>query len=182
MKKSLFPKPRFGILRRLAQAQAGASAIEFAFVAPVLITFTFGILEFALAMGDYLRASEALRAATRVAAIQPAIADLSSLDETPATCSNSGSVSCSGFSINNAGSFSAILTEAQRILPDITASQLSVTYSSSGAGYSTTADGTAPMVTVRLSNYEHDLILQGLIPGVNTISFPDFSTSRIINY
>lgn len=175
MKKCLF-------LRTLFRAQAGASAIEFAFVAPVLILFTFGILEFALAMGDYLRASEALRAAARVAAIQPAIADLSGLDGTPATCSNSGSVSCSGFSVDSASSFSAILSEAQRILPDISASQLSVTYSSSGVGFSTTASGTAPMVTVRLSNYEHDLILQNLIPGVSTIAFPDFATSRIISY
>lgn len=182
MKKCLFPSCRHKILGALARAQAGASAIEFAFVAPILILFTFGILEFALAMGDYLRASEALRAAARIAAIQPAIADLSSLDDTPATCSGGGSVSCSGFSINNAASFNAILAEAQRILPTITASHLSVTYSSSGVGFSATAGGTAPIVTVQLSNYEHDLILRNLIPGVTSITFPDFSTSRLISY
>lgn len=183
MKKYLFHKLLKGqLLHPFWQTQNGNSTIEFAVLAPVLMLFTFGILEFALAMSDYLRASEALRAATRVAAIQPAIADLDTLDDAAVICSNGGSISCGGYSINSANSFDAIFAEAQRILPDITEDQLSVTYSSSGVGISTTAGGTAPLVTVRLSNYEHELIAQNLIPGVTAISFPDFATSRLISY
>lgn len=175
MKKFLYHK--------LWRQEEGATAVEFAMLAPALILFTFGILEFTIGLGAYLQASEAVRAAARVAAIQPAIADLGGLEEgATASCTSQANLSCGAYTVNNAGSYDAVLTEAQRVLSDITAQQLSVSYSSSGMGFSTTAAGTAPLVTVRLNGYEHNLVLQNLIPGVSAITFPDFATSRMIAY
>lgn len=175
MKKSLYHK--------LRQRQDGATAVEFAMLAPALILFTFGILEFTIGLGVYLQASEAIRAAARVAAIQPAIPDLSGLEEdATANCIRDARLSCGAYAVDNAGSYDAVLAEAQRVLSSITAQQLSVSYSSSGVGFSTTAAGTAPLVTVRLNGYEHNLVLQNLIPGVSAITFPDFATSRMISY
>lgn len=169
-------------LLSIGKGQSGASAIEFAVLAPVLMLFTFGILEFTLAFCTYIRAGEALRSAARIAAIQPAIADLSTLDEIPAVCSSGANISCGTYSVSNPASYNAILAEAQRILSDIDAGQLSVSYSSSGAGFSTTAGGSTPLVTVQLSDYQYELILKNLIPGVSSITFPSFTTSRLISY
>lgn len=182
MKKYLANKPYKPAFTRLLRDTAGVSSVELAIMLPLLVLFTFGILEFALAMGAYLQINEATRAAARTAVIQPAVADLSSLDSTPATCTSSGSsVSCGSYSVASSAAYSAILAEVQRVRPDITAEQLEVSYSASGTGYSSTADGTAPLVTIRIIGYEHSLILQNLV-GISTIAFPDFATSRIKNY
>lgn len=182
MKKCSANKACKSTLLRLLQDETGVSAVELAIMLPLLVLFTFGILEFALAMGAYLQINEATRAAARTAVIQPAVADLSSLDSTPANCtSNGSSVNCGSYSVASSSAYSAILAEAQRVRPDITAEQLQVSYSSSGTGHSSTADGSAPLVTIRIIGYEHELLLQGLV-GISTIAFPDFATSRIKNY
>lgn len=192
MKKYSFPEQphRCDSLRRfivhtircLHHAQNGAAAIEYAILAPVLMLLTFGILEMTLLFSSYLRAGEALRFATRTAATSAAIADLSSLDQTPIICTGGNSVSCSGASVNNAGGFDNMVAAAQQVLPDIQADQLTVEYTSSGVGFSQTASGTAPVITVKLVGYQHTLLLRNLIPNLTTVDFPDFTTSRMTQF
>jgi Flp pilus assembly protein TadG len=171
------------LAKQLRIDETGASAVELAIMLPVLMLFSFSILEFSVAIGRYLQVNEAARSGARVAAIQPAIANLDSLQAVPAVCSgSSSSVSCNGYSVNSSSSFSAVVAEIQRIVPDISSDQVEVSYSSSGTGFSTTADGSAPLVTVRIIGYEHQLLLQNLTPGINSIQFPDFATSRITSY
>jgi Flp pilus assembly protein TadG len=62
--------PRLGVaLRALAFREEGATAVEFAIVAPVLMTLLFGIMDFGRALWTYNIAVSALREAGRVAAV-----------------------------------------------------------------------------------------------------------------
>ncbi len=59
-----------GVLRRLCRGavgdEGGASAVEFAIVAPVLCTLLFGTIQFSLTLNNYMEVTDGVRAASRV--------------------------------------------------------------------------------------------------------------------
>lgn len=58
------------MLRRLARAERGAAAVEFAVILPVLIAITFGIVQFGFAFSVYNTMLNASREAARAMAVE----------------------------------------------------------------------------------------------------------------
>ena len=169
-------------IRRFARCRRGVTAIEFGLIAPALILFTFGLMEFSLVLFDMHRLGNAARAAARAAAIVQPVAALTSLKTTPVVCTSAGSVSCSGGAVASSASFTSILTAAQGTSPSLTASNLRVTYRDSGA---VTSAGTLPLVTPAITVELTDLVkqsffLKSVLPsGLSTYTLPSFSSTVI---
>jgi hypothetical protein len=74
-------------MQRLARVRAdrakerGATLVEFALIAPVLMLLVFGIIEFGFAFNDYLEVRSAAREGARLAAVN---------NNCPAPCASSG--------------------------------------------------------------------------------------------
>lgn len=160
----------------------GESLIGFAFVAPLLMLLSLGILEFGLLVFDYQRAGEATRRAARLAAISDPIANVSGFAAGSAVqcIASGGGVSCAGAAAANPGVFNAIVSDVQAILPAITAANLVIRYSDSGIGDPATPGGIVPLVTVRLSGVQHPFFLLGGFPGLpSAITYPPFVTNQL---
>src|SRR3972149_11223905 len=68
-RSDMFSKLRFTkVIPKLAQTN-GASSVEFALIAPLLIMLIFAIFEFAIVYGDYLAIPHAAREGARLAAV-----------------------------------------------------------------------------------------------------------------
>src|SRR3989304_8609530 len=68
-RSDMFSKLRFTkVIPKLAQTN-GASSVEFALIAPLLIMLIFAIFEFAIVYGDYLAITHAAREGARLAAV-----------------------------------------------------------------------------------------------------------------
>lgn len=57
--------------QRQSDQERGAAAVEFALIFPLVLLLTFGIIEFALLLRDYVGATNAVRDAVRVASAAP---------------------------------------------------------------------------------------------------------------
>ncbi len=56
-------------MKRSLRGESGASTVEFALIVPLLIMLIFGVVEFAVAFGDYLAVTHAAREGARLAAV-----------------------------------------------------------------------------------------------------------------
>lgn len=56
-------------MNRSLRNERGASTVEFALIVPLLIMLIFGVVEFAVAFGDYLAVTHAAREGARLAAV-----------------------------------------------------------------------------------------------------------------
>ena len=148
-------------------ARDGATAVEFAFILPILFVFTLGIIEMALIFFDYHRAGEAMRAAVRAFEIDPAITSYANL---PMTCP--GGADC------DAGRINTVIADIQATFPQLAAANLKIDYTDSNIGI---PGVDTPLITVSIVNLQHDfLLLSTLIPGVpDSFPFSDFSTTRM---
>ena len=166
---------------RLARDRRGVEAIEFAFIGPVLLMLTLGVLEISIAMFQYHRASEATRTGARVAVIQSPITAVDDLKNTSITCTGAGgAVTCVGAAVTSAASFTAVLAAMQVSLPDLISSNVVVSYAPSTVFADDTTGLVTPLVTVRIVNYTYDLIVLNYVPGVpDTITFPPFATTLL---
>ena len=181
----------------------GAVAVEFAFLFPIALVFTFGLIEFSLILFDFHRLSEATRRGARAAIIQPSVADLSGMTPTSTTiitCSGdattgpSFTVSCSGGSTSsNANTiFATIMADMQGIKSDLMGDNVTISYAATGVSTGTSGLVT-PMVTVSITGFQYTyytltlvddlLALSGtsgdVLGGTTTMTFPDFATSRV---
>ena len=176
----------------------GAVAVEFAFLFPIALVFTFGLIEFALILFDFHRLSEATRRGARAAIIQSAVADLTGLTTTTITCTGTGvvtsdyGVSCST-SVDDAAAFQTIIQDMQGIKPNLTGSNVTITYTDTGVtGGASTPGLMTPMVTVQVVGFQYSYFVlnlvddllslsgaSGNISAATTFSFPDFATSRV---
>ena len=185
MSKHTSATERGRFLRRFFRRDDGAVAIEFAFIVPVLILFTVGVLEFGLILFDYHRAGEATRRASRLTLIQTPLAELDTLRTTdPAvncTAASGPIVTCNVTEDSDANTnFGAMLTAMQAIFPDIAATNVLVGYVASGIDDAGNPEVVTALVTVSLTGVSHTFVALGIVPGVpSSITLPAFSTSAL---
>ncbi len=184
MSKHTSATERGRFLRRFFRRDDGAVAIEFAFIVPVLILFTVGILEFGLILFDYHRAGEATRRASRLALIQAPLATLDTLRTTDLSCtaSSGGSVSCTDNTDNGTSdaNFAAMIATMQAIFADIGNTNVQVGYAASGIDDADNAEVVTALVTVSLTGVSHTFVALGIVPGVpSSMTLPTFSTSAL---
>lgn len=173
---------RRGILRRFTRSTGGTAAIEFAFILPIVLLLTVGLLEFAVVLFDYHRAGEATRRAIRQALINPPIATLDNIATTDIVCDGGGSIVCTGGTVESTAdaTFSTILSAMQAIFPDIQSANVRITYSASGLDGPLTPGIVTPIVTISVRNLTHAYIVLGIIPGMpSSMTFPSFTTSAL---
>ena len=171
-------------LGRLFGATEGAALVEFGLILPVLLLTTFGAIEFTLAMFDYHQLGEAARRGARVAIINPPVAKLDNLPTLGTiTCSKATStVSCgSGVTMLNAANFTSVVSAIQEMAPSVKASNVVITYRWSEIGDLSTPGGIKPLVTVQLSNVNHQFAMLSFVPSLDHIVLPSFSTSVVAN-
>lgn len=168
-------------LRRLWRDERGVEAIEFIFVAPVLLILTIGTLEMGLVLFEYHLAGEATRRGARVAVIEEPIASMEDLKSTAVTCDgSSASVTCTGATVEDSASFTAVYDAMHAILPGLARTSVRVAYAPSTVASDTTEGIVTPLVTVQIVNYVHEFSVLGFIPGVPTsITLPSFATTLI---
>lgn len=173
-----------GMLRRLLRDSGGNALVEFGLILPTLLLVTFGAIEFTITMFDYHRLGEAARRGAREAIMTAPVAKLETLEATGTiTCTNTGSISCGAATKHSTASanFNAILAAIQEIAPGVTASNVTISYTWSGIGDLTTPGGIKPVVTVELTNVTHEFTLLSIIPALDHIVLPSFTTSVVAN-
>lgn len=167
-------------IRRLVTSRGGATAVEFAMIAPLLVVLSVAMLEFGLIMFDYHRYSEATRRGVRLAMINTPITSLANLASTPVNCEGTGGggVTCTGAVVSSAATFTTLFADMQAIVPDLTADKVTVSYADSAV---TNISGmVTPVVTVSLSNVTRNFMILNIIPGMpETFTFPTFTSSRV---
>lgn len=173
-------------LRGLRRDPSGATAVEFALIAPIVFALTFAIIEFGLILFEYHTVGEAARFGTREILIANPLADLSNLNNSDSTCTGTSDtqVTCtSGNSSDANATFAAIVSRMQAKAPKLKGTNLTITYSDSevtdpSAG-SPTPGLITPMISVSVQNYQYDYIILGFVPGVpTTMTLPTFTTTR----
>ncbi len=162
----------------------GAAMVEFAFLLPVMLAFSFGIIDLTLFLFDYHRAGEATRQGTRTATIVPAIIDIDDLNPgDKATCTSAGgAVTCGVYAAPDAASFANVVTRMQFIQPDVGETNVVIDYQLSDVGDVATPGGALPLITVSLVNMPHELTMLAALPLMPTsIQMPTFSMTFLGN-
>jgi hypothetical protein len=197
------------MIGRLLRDRTAASAAEFALVLPLLLLFIFGIIDAGRFMWTYNEAEKATQMGARMAIvvtpISPGISssylgvdgltqgDLIGASEFgKVTCTGSGSgaattasCSCTTNPCPTLGTavalpFQKIVERMQLFLPQVTASNVVVEYTSSGLGYAGNPNGSdiSPLVTVKLGTPATPVqfvpITSLLLASVN---MPNFTTT-----
>ncbi|MDH5748922.1 MAG: pilus assembly protein [Rhodospirillales bacterium] len=165
------------LLRLWADLRA-ATAVEFALLFPIVVFFVLSLFEFGLIIYEYHLISEATRRGARNLVVNDSlnspVTALTNIESTDATCTGSG---C------DAAPFALLLADMQGILPDLAASNVTVTYSNTGL---TGGSLVTPRVTVEVVGYQHSSTIYGAVLGNSssnktfTFTYPSFSTSRIL--
>jgi len=161
------------IVRNLSRDQAGSSAAEFALVLPLLLIFLFGIIDAGRWMWTYNEAEKATQMGARMAVVTNYVAPglgtsyvgvggLTQGDVIPAsefgqiTCTSSGctctTTPCPTVGAANSVAFTTVVNRMRAILPQLSADNITIEYSSSGLGYagSPVLPDLSPLVTVRI--------------------------------
>ena len=170
--------------RRFLGDVRGATAVEFAFMFPIMIVMTVAIFEFVFLMYDYQAATDSTREGVRAAIIGDTLADLANLEAQDVVCSFPGGVtSCSG-GVAATGAdttFAAIVAAMQVPKADVANIEVRVTYSWSQIDGAGSAIKT-PLVTVTLVNATHEMfLLPQWVPIASDLPMPAFSSSRLMH-
>jgi hypothetical protein len=199
------------MIRKLLHDGSASSAAEFALVLPLLLIFLLGTIDAGRWIWTYNRAEKAAQMGARMAVVTDPISPgvsasylgvggLTQGDIIPAsafgkiTCTGSGSgatlkvtctcttAPCPPIGTENSTAFQSILTRMQAFIPELSASNLAVEYSSSGLGYAGDPYGRdlSPLVTVKIGSPSPATSLQ-FKPITSfllaSISMPTFTTS-----
>ena len=158
---------------RFLFSRDGATAVEFAYIMPVLVVLTLGLIEVALIVFDYHRAGEAMRAAVRAFEIGAAVTSYTAAD-LPIACP--GNAACDTARID------AVITQIQATFPEISATNLQVDYVASGLDVDAAASVVNPVITVSIVGLQHNFfILSTLVPGIpDNFTLPTFTSSRVV--
>jgi hypothetical protein len=197
------------MIRRLLRDRTAASAAEFALVLPLLLLFIFGIIDAGRFMWTFNEAEKATQMGARMAVVVTPISpglsssyvgvdgltqgDLIGASELgKVTCTGSGSgagttasCSCTTTPCPTLGTadpvpFRAIVERMKLFLPQVTASNVAVEYSSSGLGFAGNPNGPdiSPLVTVKIGTpataVQFTPITSLLLASVN---MPNFTTT-----
>ena len=158
-------------MKKLLRDTRGNALVEFAFLLPILLGISFGILEFSMLVFDFHLANEATRRIARQAAM---IAPL--VDE--ATLTNNGSATCTGATCKNLDKLTAV---AKSVFPKIGPENVAITYSRTDIGKDLPVDFVRkPLITVRITDLQHDFLLFNGLNGMpKSITFPPLTTSML---
>jgi hypothetical protein len=186
------------IHRAFLRDTAGATAVEFTMVLPVLLLFLFGIIDGGRFLYATNRAEKATQAGVRMAVVTAPVASglvdedyvgvdgLTPGDTIPASalaevvCTEEDECTCSGSCPTelsaDADAFDKIADRVQAIDPSIPRDKIEVVYKGSGLGFAGDPAGmdVSPFVTVRLKDMTFDLFT-GL--GLISIDLPDFAAT-----
>ena len=189
-------------MRNLIQDRSGSSAAEFAIVLPLLLTLLFGIVDAGRWLWTYNRAEKAAQMGARFAVvtnpIAPGVASsylgtggLTQGDVIPAsafgkiTCKSAGGCTCTTtpcptLGTTDTAAFNAIVARMQLFLPELSASNVAVEYSSSGLGYAGDPNehDLSPMVTVKIGSPATPLQFRPITAFlIASMNMPAFTTS-----
>ncbi len=168
--------------RRLPGCRRGEAIVSFAFVFPLVLTISIAILEFVVVLFDYHRAGEATRRAARLATIEAPVADLGDLDygQTVVCSAPAGSLACDTATVVASEPFDRVVAYMQAILPAIQAENVELTYKMTQLGDPATPGGILPLVTIRLTGLQHELMILDFLPGMpEAFTFPAFTGSYL---
>jgi Flp pilus assembly protein TadG len=169
---------------RLLRDSAGGALVEFGLILPTLLLVSFGAIEFTITMFDYHRLGEAARRGARQAIISPPVAKLETLQAAGTiTCTNKSGINCGSATLHATASanFGAVVSAIREIAPGIAASNVTISYNWSGIGDLTTPGGIKPVVTVQLADVTHQFTVLSILPALDHIVLPSFSTSVVAN-
>jgi hypothetical protein len=187
--------------RCLRLDNSGAGAAEFALVLPLLLLMLFGIIDGGRFLWEVNQAEKATQMGARTAVVTDVLSSglrnedyvgqtiggvtLTQGDLIPAsalgtlTCGRTSCIctgTCPAPGTVDSVSFDRIVQVMQNMKPDITASNVTVSYRGSGLGFAGDPNGMeiAPLVTVELSGLQFRPITGFLFA---TINLPNFRTS-----
>lgn len=180
--------------------EAGTTAVEFAFVALLLLLTTLGILEFGLMLWQWNLAEKATAVGVRTAVVSNFVApNLATYPAnptngpgTPCTDANNniiadcnftavvcGNTNCSAFGYDG-NAFNWIVQAMQKVDPYITPANVQITYSANGLGFVGRPGGLPVTVTVQLINMQfRDLAIGPFIGQNASIAMPNFTATLI---
>lgn len=170
-------------IRAFRRCREGAAAIEFAFVMPVMLVISMGALDASLLMYEMHNGSEATRRGAREAVVLLyTLVDPADIVGTTIDCTSDGStVTCSSGTVRSDAQtlFTKILNSMKTVLPQLTAADVTVSYSDSGIS---NGGVVTPDVTVRIDNVTYDLIVGHLwTVEAQGVELPSFRTTRVMN-
>jgi hypothetical protein len=162
-------------MRKLIHDREGASAVEFALLLPLLLLLLFGIIDAGRWMWALNQQEKAAQMGARMAvvtnAIAPGIASsylgvdgLTQGDLIPASsfgkisCTSSGcscaTTPCPALGTADSVAFNNLVARMQNFLPELTAANVAVEYSTSGLGFAGNPNGPdlVPLVTVKIGS------------------------------
>jgi hypothetical protein len=183
---------------RLRASDAGASAVEFALVFPLLLLLTFGIIEFGLVLYQMNMAEKATQLGVRKAVTwDPVAVELATFTPTgngvgagdplpvglqidivcqSSGCTGTGAIASPTFS---SAAFNDIVSEIASVYPQIEPENVVVTYRNIGLGFVGKPGGSVvPAVTVSLRDLTYDFIL--LDAAVSIASFGQVDMDEFI--
>lgn len=182
-------------IKALAADRSGAVLVEFTLTLLVMLTMSFGIVEFGYAGYQWANAEAATQrgvrlAATRSQAItgipdcgpgttvsigQPCSTDAASYTWS-VTCTGDGTTSDAGVACDTT-TLARIVTEMQKSYPGLAAADVNVTFSGAGLGFQGLGRP-VPVVTVELAGLTYDfIVMDGLIGLPGQITMPAFRAS-----
>jgi TadE-like protein len=164
-------QPAHGLIGRLARARSASMAMEFAFVFPILLVLTIGVLELGIVFFGFHRAGEATRSISRLFLVDPPLTSFATM---PVTCP--GGATCDDTKIQNT------VDSVQGLMPGFQITNLQIDYRASGLAGAGPAGLVMPVMNVRIVGLNYNFfILNSLIPGFpDSISFPPFATSQLM--
>jgi hypothetical protein len=180
-------------LRSIIRDTNAASAAEFALVLPLLLLLLFGIIDAGRWMWTYNRAEKATQMGARFAVVTNYVSStldadylgmcspaLTQGDLIPADCFSSITCTDSGCGSDTGtfdqAAFRRIVDRMKLFLPQLTYSNVSLEYSSSGLGYAGNPNGpdVSPLVTVKLTGLQFAPVTTLMLA---TLNMPPFTTS-----
>ena len=197
------------MIGKLLRDRTAASAAEFAIVLPLLLLFIFGIIDAGRWIWTYNKAEKAAQMGARMAVvvtpISPGISAsyigvdgltqgdlISSSEFGKITCTGAGSgagttasCSCTTTPCPTLGTadpvpFRAIVERMKLFLPQVTAANVAVEYTSSGLGYAGNPNGPdiSPLVTVKIGTPATALQFTPITSMLlATMTMPNFTTT-----
>jgi len=196
------------MIGKFLRDRAAASSAEFALVLPLLLILLFGIIDAGRFLWTYNRAEKATQMGARMAVVVDGVAGdrasgtgiytsyvgtggLTQGDTIPASqlgkiqCTSSGctceTAPCPGDLSKNDQAFTDIVARMKAFLPEISAENVTVEYSSSGLGYagSPVLPDLSPLVTVKIGEDPADALQFRPITAflLVPVNMPTFTTT-----
>ena len=194
------------IVRKMIRDRSGSTAAEFGLVLPLLLLLLFGIIDAGRWIWTYNQAEKATQMGARFAVVTSGVAGdrasgtglyssyvgssgLTQGDVIPAsafgkiTCTSSGctctTAPCPTLGTANTTAFNNVVARMKLFLPSLSASNVTVEYSSSGLGYagSPVLPDLSPLVTVKIGTPTALQFRPLTILAITSVNMPPFTTT-----